>query len=186
MSPDQKVWLSWPQITLSCAWLRAIVAYPLLYLTPFGHSAGSQQLFEIERSVRCGRNSRRSPCEGTWLIWQSTSSSARRSERSSPRSSSTSSCRSLVRSLADWISRTTTRRYPPKWKLADADAKKQGAVLGWGQFLTVVINFLIIAWVLFIAIKGMNRLNREEAAGPPPGPTAEVKLLTEIRDLLKK
>jgi large conductance mechanosensitive channel len=36
-----------------------------------------------------------------------------------------------------------------------ADAKKQGAVLGWGQFLTVAINFLIIAWVLFLAIKGM-------------------------------
>jgi large conductance mechanosensitive channel len=45
-----------------------------------------------------------------------------------------------------------------------ADAKKQGAVLGWGQFLTAAINFLIIAWVLFIAIKGINRLKREEPA----------------------
>jgi large-conductance mechanosensitive channel len=42
-----------------------------------------------------------------------------------------------------------------------ADAKKQGAVLGWGQFLTVVLNFLIIAWVLFIAIKGLNKWKRE-------------------------
>jgi large conductance mechanosensitive channel len=65
-----------------------------------------------------------------------------------------------------------------------ADAKKQGAVLGWGQFLTVALNFLIIAWVLFLAIKGINRLKSEEPAPPPPGPTPEVKLLTEIRDLL--
>src|SRR5512137_1732833 len=38
--------------------------------------------------------------------------------------------------------------------LAYADAKKQGAILGWGQFLTVALNFLIIAWVLFLAIRG--------------------------------
>jgi len=66
-----------------------------------------------------------------------------------------------------------------------ADAKKQGAALGWGQFLTAAINFLIIAWVLFIAIKGINKLKREEPAAPAE-PTAEVKLLTEIRDLLRK
>jgi large conductance mechanosensitive channel len=67
-----------------------------------------------------------------------------------------------------------------------ADAKKQGAVLGWGAFLTAALNFLIIAWVLFIAIRGINKLKREEAPAPPPGPTEEVKVLTEIRDLLKK
>jgi large conductance mechanosensitive channel len=64
------------------------------------------------------------------------------------------------------------------------DAKKQGAVLAWGNFLTLVINFLIIAWVLFLCIKGINRLKAE----PPPAPSApskEVQLLTEIRDLLK-
>jgi large conductance mechanosensitive channel len=66
-----------------------------------------------------------------------------------------------------------------------ADAKKQGAALGWGQFLTAAINFLIIAWVLFIAIKGINKLKREEPAAPAE-PTAEVKLLTEIRDLLRR
>src|ERR1700744_6158893 len=50
-----------------------------------------------------------------------------------------------------------------------ADAKKQGAVLAWGNFVTLVINFLIIAWVLFLAIKGINRLKE-----PPPAPaTAE-------------
>ena len=67
-----------------------------------------------------------------------------------------------------------------------ADAKKQGAVLGWGQFLTVALNFLIVAWVLFIAIKGINRLKTEEPAAPPPAPPEEVRLLAEIRDLLKK
>ena len=69
--------------------------------------------------------------------------------------------------------------------LSYADAKKQGAVLGWGQFLTVAINFLIIAWVLFLAIKGINKLKKEEPPVPASGPTPEVKLLTEIRDLLK-
>jgi large conductance mechanosensitive channel len=70
--------------------------------------------------------------------------------------------------------------------LSYADAKKQGAVLGWGQFLTVALNFLLIAWVLFLAIRGINRLKEEEAPAPAPGPTPQVKLLTEIRDLLKK
>jgi large conductance mechanosensitive channel len=69
--------------------------------------------------------------------------------------------------------------------LSYADAKKQGAVLGWGQFLTVAINFLIIAWVLFLAIRGINKFKKEEPPATAPGPTPEVKLLTEIRDLLK-
>jgi large conductance mechanosensitive channel len=69
--------------------------------------------------------------------------------------------------------------------LSYADAKKQGAVFGWGQFLTVTLNFLIVAWVLFMAIKGINKLQTQEPP-KPPGPTPEVKLLTEIRDLLKK
>lgn len=70
--------------------------------------------------------------------------------------------------------------------LSYADAKKQGAVLGWGQFLTVALNFLIIAWVLFLAVKAINRLKREEPPTPPPAPTGEVQLLTEIRDLLRR
>ena len=69
--------------------------------------------------------------------------------------------------------------------LSYADAKKQGAVLGWGQFLTVVLNFLIVAFVIFLAVKGINKLKKEEPPPPAPPPTQEVKLLTEIRDLLK-
>jgi len=65
------------------------------------------------------------------------------------------------------------------------EARKQGAVIAWGNFLTIAFNFLIIAWVLFLCIKGINRL---KAAEPPPAPAAprpDVQLLTEIRDLLK-
>jgi large conductance mechanosensitive channel len=69
-----------------------------------------------------------------------------------------------------------------------AEAKKQGAVLAYGNFLTIVINFLIIAFVLFLAIKAISQLQKAEAAKPvePPKPSPEVGLLTEIRDLLKK
>jgi large conductance mechanosensitive channel len=70
-----------------------------------------------------------------------------------------------------------------------ADAKKQGAVLAWGNFLTLMINFIIIAFVLFVVIRFINGLKRNDAAAPPPPPpkpTREEELLTEIRDLLKK
>jgi large conductance mechanosensitive channel len=69
-----------------------------------------------------------------------------------------------------------------------ADAKKQGAVLAYGSFLTIVINFLIIAWVLFMVVRGINRLQRKEAEKPPEPapPTKQEVLLAEIRDLLAK
>jgi large conductance mechanosensitive channel len=68
-----------------------------------------------------------------------------------------------------------------------ADARKQGAVLAWGNFLTLTLNFIIIAFVLFVVIRFMNQLKRKDDAAPaPPKPTREVELLTEIRDLLKK
>jgi large conductance mechanosensitive channel len=66
-----------------------------------------------------------------------------------------------------------------------ADAKKQGAVLAWGNFLTLMLNFVIIAFVLFMVIKGMNALKRKDAAAPPK-PSREEELLTEIRDLVRK
>ena len=66
-----------------------------------------------------------------------------------------------------------------------ADAKKQGAVFAWGSFLTIFVNFLIIAWVLFLCIKGINRLKTAEPSPAPAVPSKEAQLLTEIRDLLK-
>jgi large conductance mechanosensitive channel len=67
-----------------------------------------------------------------------------------------------------------------------ADAKKQGAVLAWGSFLTLTLNFLIIAFVLFIVIRLMNRWKAKEEASPAPTLTKDQELLSEIRDLLKK
>ena len=67
-----------------------------------------------------------------------------------------------------------------------ADAKKQGAVLAWGSFLTLTLNFIIVAFVLFVVIRFMNRLKRHDEAAPPPKLTRQEELLTEIRDLLKK
>ena len=61
-------------------------------------------------------------------------------------------------------------------------------MFAYGHFLTVVINFLIIAWILFMVVKGINRLRRnaaKERPAPAP-PTKEEVLLTEIRDLLAK
>ena len=65
-----------------------------------------------------------------------------------------------------------------------AEARKQGAVLAWGSFLTFVINFIIIAAVLFVVVKLMNRLMQSEAAKAATL-TKQEELLTEIRDLLK-
>lgn len=61
-------------------------------------------------------------------------------------------------------------------------------MLAWGSFLTLTINFIIVAFVLFLVIRLMSQLKRKEEAAPaaPPKPSAEVELLTEIRDLLKK
>lgn len=70
-----------------------------------------------------------------------------------------------------------------------AAAKDAGAVtLSYGAFLNAAINFLIVAIAMFMVVKAMNNLKRKEAAAPapPPGPTTEEKLLTEIRDLLKR
>ena len=69
-------------------------------------------------------------------------------------------------------------------------AREQGAVIAYGNFLTVVINFLILAWIIFLMVKGVNtmrrRLEKEKEAAPAAPPPADVQLLTEIRDLLAK
>ena len=70
------------------------------------------------------------------------------------------------------------------------EARKQGAVFAWGNFLTVLINFLILAWIIFLMVKAVNnmrkRMEKEKPAAPPAPPAEDVKLLTEIRDLLAK
>eukprot|EP01037_Dinobryon_pediforme_P007000 gene7000-7069_t len=67
-------------------------------------------------------------------------------------------------------------------------ARKAGPTLAFGNFLTIVINFLIVAFVLFIVIKGMNSLKKSEPVAPPvpPAPPASEALLREIRDLLAR
>ena len=69
-----------------------------------------------------------------------------------------------------------------------ADARKQGGVLAYGDFISVVMNFLIVAVALFIAIKAINALTRQPPPKPaaPPPPSPEVVLLTQIRDELAK
>jgi large conductance mechanosensitive channel len=66
-----------------------------------------------------------------------------------------------------------------------AEARKQGAVFAWGNFLTISINFILIAIALFLVIKGINRMKAPEKPAAPAGPSQEVVLLTEIRDALK-
>jgi len=66
-------------------------------------------------------------------------------------------------------------------------ARKQGAVFAYGNFVTVVVNFLILAWIIFLMVRAVNRLRAKPAPAAPAAPSAppaDVQLLTEIRDLL--
>ena len=71
-------------------------------------------------------------------------------------------------------------------------AKEQGAVFAYGSFITVLLNFLILAWIIFLMVKMVNNMRRRMEAEKPvvpevaPAPPADVQLLTEIRDLLAK
>lgn len=67
-----------------------------------------------------------------------------------------------------------------------AAAREQGPVFAYGNFITLLINFLIIAWVLFMVVKAINRMKKAEPAPAPAAPPAQEVLLGEIRDLLKK
>ena len=66
-----------------------------------------------------------------------------------------------------------------------AEAQKQGAVFAYGAFLSVVINFLIVAFVLFQLVKAANRFKKAEPPPAPPAPTKSEELLAEIRDAIK-
>jgi large conductance mechanosensitive channel len=77
---------------------------------------------------------------------------------------------------------------PPVPKVAAsilAEVKKQGAVLAWVNSLTLVINLMIVAWVLFFVVRFMNRLKRKEVTSTP-APTRDEVLLADIRDLSKQ
>jgi large conductance mechanosensitive channel len=67
-----------------------------------------------------------------------------------------------------------------------AEAKKQGAVLAWGSFISIMINFLIVAAVLFILVTLLQRFRQQEAEKPPAAPSRQEVLLQEIRDLLAR
>ena len=72
-----------------------------------------------------------------------------------------------------------------------AEAKKAGAVLAYGSFITILLNFIILAFIIFSMVKTMNRLKREEPAAveppaPPAPPAEDIVLLREIRDALAK
>lgn len=67
-----------------------------------------------------------------------------------------------------------------------AKAKEAGAVLAYGNFITIALNFIILAFVIFVMVKQVNRLKRETPPPPTAGPTEEVQLLRDIRDSLRK
>ncbi len=79
--------------------------------------------------------------------------------------------------------------YQLKAATVDAAGKEVPAVvIAYGKFIQFTINFLIVAFAMFMVVKGMNRMKKKQAEAPPapPVPTAEEKLLVEIRDLLAK
>lgn len=77
--------------------------------------------------------------------------------------------------LADGVTATTL-----------ADAKEQGSVLAYGNFITAIVNFVIIAFIVFLLVKAVNSMKKkEEEVAPPPGPS-EIDLLTDIRNALAK
>jgi large conductance mechanosensitive channel len=67
-----------------------------------------------------------------------------------------------------------------------ADAKKQGAVLAWGNFITIIINFIIVAAAMFLLVNVIQKIRHTEAQKPPAAPSRQEKLLEEIRDLLAR
>lgn len=75
-----------------------------------------------------------------------------------------------------------------KVTLKDAVGETAAVTLNYGTFIQTVVDFLIVAFAVFLVVKGMNAMKKKEEAKPaaPAEPPADVKLLTEIRDLLKK
>ena len=72
------------------------------------------------------------------------------------------------------------------WVLKPAMGDKPAVVLGIGKFIQAILDFLVIAFVIFMVVKAVNRMKREEPPAAPAGPTPTERLLTEIRDLLRQ
>lgn len=95
---------------------------------------------------------------------------------------------SITTSLTDDIIMPILGIFTSSISFAELSFTINGAVITYGNFIQAVLNFIIMALVVFCIIKTMNKLHRkkEEAPASPPEPSAEEKLLTEIRDLLKE
>ena len=65
-------------------------------------------------------------------------------------------------------------------------AKKAGAVFAYGNFITILVNFILLAFIIFMMVKQINRLKKEEPAPAPAAPPEDIQLLREIRDSLKR
>lgn len=94
--------------------------------------------------------------------------------------------------MPDFSNLFVVLRNPSDQVFTSVDAAREAgaAVLAYGVFINAIISFLIVAFALFMVVKAYNQVKaqmaREEAAAPPPAPSAEESLLTEIRDLLAK
>lgn len=83
--------------------------------------------------------------------------------------------------FSDWFINLSGKHYETLKAAKDAGAP----TINYGVFLSAIIDFVIVAFAVFLLVKGINSLKRKEEAKPAPEPSAEVKLLTEIRDALK-
>ncbi len=82
--------------------------------------------------------------------------------------------------MSDW-------KYVMKEAVVVGDKEVSAEVaIQWGSFISVTIEFILVAFVMFLVVKGINKMKKAQAAPAPAGPTADQQLLTEIRDLLKK
>jgi large conductance mechanosensitive channel len=92
--------------------------------------------------------------------------------------------------LSEKVRDAASKAAEAKAPLSLEEARKHGPVLAYGKFITILINFLILAFCIFIVVKMFNtarkKFESEKPAGPPPPPTRDQELLSEIRDLLKK
>ena len=96
---------------------------------------------------------------------------------------------SITTSLIDDIIMPVVGIFVSESSFADLSLEVGGAVITYGNFIQAVLNFLIMAFVVFCMVKAINKLHRTEpeaAPPPPPAPSKEEQLLTEIRDLLKE